>query len=162
MLSHITLWLRLSGLFRCHLAGWFRSVRLDQDQKSKQWGGGSLPVPMAQTAVLRESFVGDIPQHITWQLFNKREIMSSVTCWAGIDYTESCNPLDILSSLQTTKSFHCNWTVTNVHLLSLSSEASSCTVYWLIVPSNVFLTQWVFTTCNSYIQSLKKYAMSDY
>lgn len=37
-------------------------------------------------------------------------------CGTGVDYTESCNPLDIVS-LQSTKSFHCNWTVTCVHLL---------------------------------------------
>lgn len=42
--------------------------------------------------------------------------MSSVTCCNGIDHTESCNHLDVLS-LQTTKSFDCNWTVINVHLL---------------------------------------------
>lgn len=42
--------------------------------------------------------------------------MSPVTCCTGIDYPESYNTLDVLS-LQTTKSFHCNWTVTNVHLL---------------------------------------------
>lgn len=42
--------------------------------------------------------------------------MSSVSCWMGIDYIESCKPRGILS-LQTTKSFHCNWTVTNVLLL---------------------------------------------
>lgn len=45
------------------------------------------------------------------------------------------------------------WTVTSVHFtaLSLSSEVFSHAVFWLIVPRNVFLIQWIFTTCNSFI-----------
>lgn len=74
--------------------------------------------------------------------------------WGSIVLNLFCSQLDVFS-LQTAKTFHWNWIVTNAHSFS-SPKALSYRFCRLIVPSNVFLIQQTFTVCSTRLHKTLK------